>query len=163
MVDVLPEALPSTGFVRKLRELKGKVRKQDNLLLYVGRLHREKLVDDLIRMMVYLKDTDVVLHIIGDGPERRSLEQLSHTLGVESSVKFLGMISNEDLPEHYLSARLFVSPYTGTSFREASMCGTQIIAYDTTAIEDKTGIVVVPLRDIEKLANAVRGFLGWER
>lgn len=159
VVDILPDALPSTDFLRKLRELKGKVRRQNDSLLYVGRLHREKRVADLVEMMVYLKDTDAVLHIIGDGPERQRLEQLSRTLDVESSVRFLGMLRNKDLPEQYLSARLFVSPYTGTSFREALMCGTQVIAYDTAAIEDKSGIITVPFGDIEELANAVRKVL----
>ncbi|MEZ0446841.1 glycosyltransferase family 4 protein [Cellulomonas sp. ICMP 17802] len=60
-----------------------------NGFLYVGRLHREKGVDLLIRSM---GDVDSVLDVVGDGPERARLEHLASELRLGERVKFHGAL-----------------------------------------------------------------------
>ena len=63
---------------------------------FVGRLNKVKGVDLLIRSISDLIKTfpKVVLLIVGDGPERQSLESLAKDLQIDDRVRFLGNQSN---------------------------------------------------------------------
>ncbi len=169
IVDTLVDALPSDGFFTTLRlvakrDLRIEARKREFRLIYVGRLHREKLVDDLVRMMPLVRALEgsrvvVTLTIVGDGPERERLMNLAVSLGVEDRIKFLGTVPNEELPKHLLNARAFVSPLTGTALREAGLCGLPVIAYDSDWIHgllkhEDTALLVRP-GDSEQMAQFV--------
>ncbi|WJZ03054.1 glycosyltransferase family 4 protein [Corynebacterium freiburgense] len=52
------------------------------------------------------------IRIIGDGPERESLEQLAKNLNIE--VEFLGAITPERIPEHIAGTAIAVAPYPAT-------------------------------------------------
>lgn len=173
MVDSLVESLPSDGFYQKLLSIKGD-RKQapdssPRVLIYVGRLEREKLVEDLIIMMHRIKQKQkggnrgIILKIIGDGPERESLRQLAAELKVDDAVTFLGSIANERLPEYLLQADIFVSPLTGTALREAALCGLPLVAYEIDWIvgllEDNHTALLVPAGNYEELALQVMRLL----
>jgi glycosyltransferase involved in cell wall biosynthesis len=67
---------------------------ENSPLLYFGRLSREKGVDDLIRAMERLPH--LRLRIVGDGPERGALEQLTQNLNV-SNVEFSGELRGTGL------------------------------------------------------------------
>ncbi len=57
---------------------------------FVGRLHRIKNVDRIIRAMALAGLEDVVLAIVGDGEERPALERLTAQCGLTGRVRFLG-------------------------------------------------------------------------
>jgi glycosyltransferase involved in cell wall biosynthesis len=106
-------------------------------LLYVGRLHSEKLVDQLIWMMKFvLGESDIQLSkpiqiiLVGDGPERKRLEQLAGELGVKEHIQLTGYMPNEQIVSYYSHADIFVSPLTGSSLREAALFGLPIVAYE---------------------------------
>lgn len=74
----------------KIEESKDKFR-----LISCGRLDENKNVSFLLYVMQSLLETeDVELFVLGDGPERDSLEKLSKELGIESKVKFFGFCPN---------------------------------------------------------------------
>lgn len=81
---------PTTSRAELLRELglPASVR----LIGAVGRLWPQKRVKDLIWAadLVHLINPDVRLLIIGDGPQRRSLERFTRLLEAEDHVRFLG-------------------------------------------------------------------------
>jgi glycosyltransferase involved in cell wall biosynthesis len=58
----------------------------------VARLSHEKGVDVLLEALPYVLEyiPSVTLLIIGDGPERENLRQLSASLGITTSVRFVG-------------------------------------------------------------------------
>ena len=58
------------------------------LIISLGRLHKNKAFDVLIKAMVELKDT--FLWLAGDGEELPSLTSLAEEIGVSERVKFLG-------------------------------------------------------------------------
>jgi len=140
VVDTIVDELPSNGFFRNLRARRGRDSRRIGksgsfVLVYVGRLHKEKLVEDLVRMMAKTKELcdygiQIRLNLIGEGPEKTRLERLARELGVERMIKFVGSIPNEDLPKHLLDADVFVSTLTGTALREAALCGLPIVAYN---------------------------------
>lgn len=146
VAETLAEALPPPAFLEKIEALNGSYsqarpgRDGNFNLIYVGRLQHQKLVDDLIRMMPLVigqreGSSPVMLTLVGDGPERESLESLVDELGVRSFVNFTGQLRNEDLPEYLMRSHVYVSPLTGLSLREAAICGLPIVAYDMDWIQ----------------------------
>lgn len=80
------------------------------ILFYVGRLDKEKNVDQAIRAMKEaLKEVDFHFVIGSSGAEKKNLEALSHELGLDSHITFTGFIPNEDLPHMYTIADAFIS------------------------------------------------------
>ena len=53
---------------------------------------------------------DILLVIIGDGPEKAKLMDLTERINVKENVLFSGRISHKLLPEYYRSCDLFVNP-----------------------------------------------------
>ncbi len=88
---------------------KTKVKKEENLILHVGRLSNEKRVDILIKALKYVKH-DFKAVITSDGPMRKYLEELAKKEGVDKKVKFTGFISRKELNKLYDKATIFVSP-----------------------------------------------------
>jgi glycosyltransferase involved in cell wall biosynthesis len=80
-----------------------------NTALFVGRLTGEKHVEVILQALAMLDPTlDVHLDIVGDGDQRKSLEQATRSLGLEHRVVFHGRISEEELREKYTKASVFV-------------------------------------------------------
>ena len=101
-------------------------------LLAVGRLSREKGFDLLLEAFssVRLKYPAAQLHVVGDGPERASLETLRRDLRLEGAVRFAGYIPR---PETFFpGATLFVLPSRQeglpNALLEAAMGGLGIVA-----------------------------------
>ena len=103
-------------------------------LVSVGRLAPQKGHDVLLRAMVKVRARypGVHLTIIGDGPDRASLQELARALGLDEAVSFAGFIA-EPLP-HVKAADLFVlaSRYEGfpNAALEAMACGTPAVLTD---------------------------------
>lgn len=91
----------------KIRNIKNK-----NYLLFVGRLDRIKGVNYLLRAfkIVHAKNKLLKLVIVGDGPERKTLEELSNKLGINKFVEFVGTIDNDKIDNYYKNAITVVIP-----------------------------------------------------
>ncbi|MBD3306062.1 glycosyltransferase [candidate division KSB3 bacterium] len=166
IVNMLVDELPSIEFYEELISSDASVEtEKDNVLLYVGRLHAEKMVGDLIEMfkLVSKRYPRMRLKIIGDGPARPSLLVYAQQLGVATNIDFLPSKSNKDLVNHYKKAAMFVSPLTGTALREAALCRLPIVAYKIDWVlgflKDKENAMVMELRDVQGMADAVLALL----
>jgi glycosyltransferase involved in cell wall biosynthesis len=81
-----------------------------DFVLSVGRLELNKRVDLLLRAMAHVSPGVQAL-IIGQGPQREPLEELSARLGLESRVRFLGYVDDQELLDLYSRARaVFFAP-----------------------------------------------------
>jgi len=81
-------------------------------VLFVGRLQARKRVDDLLRACAGLPDPlRPRLVIVGDGPERPSLEALAKQ--IYPGTEFTGARHGEQLAPYFTRADLFVLPGTG--------------------------------------------------
>jgi len=106
-------------------------------IVYVGRLKNHKNVDHIIRAIHLLRvKYGLILHadIVGGGPEEQALRALSTELGVDSQIRFLGVLDDEQKYAHIKSAALFVHPSTkegggSISLFEAQACGTPVLIY----------------------------------
>ena len=79
-------------------------------LLCVGRLSQEKGQALLLESVAALsaEGLRMQLHLVGDGPDRRWLEDYARQLGVTSSIVFEGWIDGAKLMALYSSADIFV-------------------------------------------------------
>jgi 1,2-diacylglycerol 3-alpha-glucosyltransferase len=79
------------------------------VLLYVGRLDKEKRIDAILRALPdILRVTSVHFVVVGIGKEKQRLEELTKKLGIQTAVTFTGFVSDKDLPNIYRIADLFV-------------------------------------------------------
>ena len=111
-----------------------------------------------------------ILIIGGAGSEEETLRQLADELGIASTVRFAGRLSEEDLVELYQASDIFVVPSIalegfGLVLLEALACGTPVIASDVgglpEAVAGMNANVVVPAGDVSSLAaRLVSAFSG---
>ena len=102
------------------------------VLVFVGRLAEEKRVDELLRFRAGMGADDVTLLLVGDGPDRKRLEDLAQELGLHApDVVFAGMVPAEQVADWYQLGDLFVSASTsetqGLTYAEALAAGTPVL------------------------------------
>jgi len=79
------------------------------VLIFVGRLAKEKNLEEILLFMSKLKRQDITLLIVGDGPHRITLEELIKELGISNQVIFAGMICSQEVSSYYQVGDVFVS------------------------------------------------------
>lgn len=153
------------------------------VVLFVGgldRAHYFKGVDILLRaFQMYLEsvknkfyptETDVqpqpVLVLVGDGELKEKYRQLSRELGIESQVRFAGMVSDDDLPWYYRMASVTVLPSIngaeafGLVLLESLASGTPVIASDLpgvrTVVARDPRSKLVKAGDVAALSEMIR-------
>jgi 1,2-diacylglycerol 3-alpha-glucosyltransferase len=81
------------------------------ILLFVGRLDKEKNIDVLIRAAALLKGKhDFHIVIVGQGKEKIALKKLVTNAEIAASITFTGFLPKKDLPNIYTAADIFVMP-----------------------------------------------------
>jgi glycosyltransferase involved in cell wall biosynthesis len=135
---------------------------EEKIILYTGRLSREKGVDFLIRAYATLPVSVLTrLYILGDGPDRQRLLGLIEQLHLGNRVFMISSV--DDVSSFLKISDVFVMPsrFEGlsNSILEAMACGVPVIATRVTGnvdlIEDGvTGLLVSP-GDVKELAGAL--------
>ncbi len=108
-------------------------------VLFVGRLDREKHVDELVKAMAALPArVPAELEIVGDGPQRAAWTALAQRLGIADRVRFRGFVAEEELLKAYARAAVFCMPGTAElqslATLEAMAAGTPVVAADAVAL-----------------------------
>jgi colanic acid/amylovoran biosynthesis glycosyltransferase len=93
-----------------LPSLAGETHRRRFCLLSVGRLHRVKDYHFLIQACAALRDQglDFICWIVGEGPERSTLESQITALGLQGLVYLIGHMPHADLSGYYRYADLVV-------------------------------------------------------
>jgi alpha-1,6-mannosyltransferase len=106
--------------------------RDQKLLLYVGRLAKEKNTETLCKSFELLqarRPGDFHLLVIGDGPQRDQLRQLRARTGSVSWIQYC--TDSADLARYYRAADLFVHPGVQETFGfvalESQACGTPVV------------------------------------
>jgi len=80
-------------------------------LIFVGGLVPRKACDLALRAAAPILRSDLArFTVVGDGPERNRLEQLTRSLRIEKAVLFCGSLSHAEVLKHLRSADVFVFP-----------------------------------------------------
>ncbi|MBQ0140053.1 MAG: glycosyltransferase [Kurthia sp.] len=114
------------------------VKKQDNLVVYVGRLSQEKRVSALIEAFKKVNEElpDARLDIYGDGPEKAELQKLVKTLKLTKAVKFKGYTTDarSKLAEALFSVNTSVNEGQGLVMLEGMAERTPTLAFNINYI-----------------------------
>jgi glycosyltransferase involved in cell wall biosynthesis len=119
-------------------------------LIFIGRLIPLKGCDLALRGAApLLRSGAAHLTVVGDGPERESLQQLSKDLGVEDAVSFEGWLSNPETLDQLQRADVLVFP----SLRE----------FGGTVVFEALGLGAVPVvADFGGPGDIVTGEIGYK-
>jgi len=140
---------------------------QDFLIMTVARLEKVKGLKYAIRAMdiLYKKYqlSNIKYFIIGEGSERKKIENFIQRLGLGDKVVLLGQIKNEDVPNYLAAADCFLLSSLKEGFGivvlEAMAASVPIVATGVGGVLDiiedgKTGLLVEP-QNPQKIAEAV--------
>ena len=115
------------------------------IILSLGRIAHEKSIDVVLKALPALRKRlpEARMVIVGDGPEREILEQLSENLGIADMVLFTGAKPWDEIGRYYQLGTVFVSASVtetqGLTFAEAMAGGIPVVAKKDPSIE---GIVI---------------------
>jgi 1,2-diacylglycerol 3-alpha-glucosyltransferase len=111
------------------------------VLLYVGRLDKEKRIDVILRSLPgILRAISVHLVLAGIGKEKQQLEETTRELGIQEAVTFTGFVPDEDLQNLYRIADLFViagiAELQSIVTMEAMASGLPVVAVNAMALPE---------------------------
>jgi glycogen synthase len=133
-------------------------------LVFLGRLVSSKGVDVLIQALALLNNSGLNPHltIIGEGPERGALEELSRRLGLADQTSFTGTISTDNVARLLREQKVLVVPSIwnegfGVVALEGIASGCVVIGSDSGGLPEAIGKcgLVVRTGDAEALAVAI--------
>lgn len=139
--------------------------------LFVGgmdRAHYFKGIPVLLRALAKLKksETPVQCILVGDGDLRADFEIQVKVSGLSDLVKFVGKVSNEELPMFYNLSDLFVLPSLnqaeafGMVLLESMASGVPVVASDLSGVRSvaRDGGVLVQPNNVNGLAEAIYNY-----
>jgi len=137
--------------------------KDAKLILTAGRLHTDKAFDVLIKALSYLPKAHLL--IVGEGPERSSLELQASALSIEDRVHMPGW--SQEMPSLFAACDIFVCPSRieplGNVVIEAFSAGKPIVAAASKGpkvlISDEQSGLLAPLENAEILAQQIERVL----
>lgn len=145
-------------------------------VLFVGRMDHQKGIDILLKAAKKVVDSndfiqshkDFMLHLAGEGPDKKSFQALVQKLGLGKYVRFYGLVTGEDLIRLYKSCDLFVLPSRiealPLSVLEAACARLPVLATHTgdlrqVVLENVNGHLVEP-EDVDELAYYLEYYAG---
>ncbi|MBA7476603.1 N-acetyl-alpha-D-glucosaminyl L-malate synthase [subsurface metagenome] len=102
--------------------------------------------------------------VAGDGEQRKYLENLGVSLGISGSIRFVGFVENDELPQYLVSADVYVSTSLSdagiaVSTAEAMACGLPVVITDfgdnRKWVENGINGFLVPPKSPEALASKI--------
>jgi glycosyltransferase involved in cell wall biosynthesis len=150
--DYTPDFTPKTG----------------NRIVFCGRVTGEKMLSDLLQAVAKLPaDLDARLEIVGDGDQRRALEQQAARLGIGDRVAFPGRVSDAELRRILTNATVFAMPSTAELQSIATMegmaSGLPVVAANAMAlphlVKDGENGWLFPPRDVAALTDRLERVL----
>ncbi len=134
-------------------------------LLSVGRLSEEKGQAMLIESLGLLsrRGLNIRLHLVGDGPDRRWLEDYAERLGVSSQVAFEGWLNQTQLMELYSGTDIFVLSSLAEGIPMVLLeamalekpCVAPCIAGIPELIEHGVNGLLFPVGDVDELSRRI--------
>jgi N-acetyl-alpha-D-glucosaminyl L-malate synthase BshA len=107
----------------------------EKILIHASNFRKVKRVDDVIKVFAAVrKEMPAKLLMVGDGPERPVMEELSRNLGIDEDTKFLG--KQEQMEDILAVSDMFLLPSEYESFGLAAL---EAMAAKTVVISTNAG------------------------
>lgn len=127
---------PDSEKVEQLKKQYG-INTKSKVLISVGRMSKEKNMAETIKYLpsIIKKHSDVMLVIVGDGPERERLTELAKKYNVTEHIVFTGCVPWSEMQNYYALGDIFVCASTsetqGLTYIEALASGKPLLVrYD---------------------------------
>ena len=154
---------------RKLESLVGISIKNKKILFTIGHLVKRKGVAWFVKNVMLRLEDSCLYVVAGEGPERRTIQNIVDQYGLQGRVLLLGEISNEDRKLFYNASNIFIMPNItvpgdvegfGIVTLEAGSCGLPVVASDIQGLRDavidgKTGYLVAE-GDVEGFVSRIK-------
>ena len=170
-IDVIPTGIDTDQFKQevnkeKLLQLKQKlgILEQDRVLLFIGRIAKEKNIEELVRYLSKMKAPHIKLLICGDGPFREELEGYINELHLSEQVIFTGMICPQEIATYYQLGDIFINASTsetqGLTYIEALLSGLPVLCRKDASIDNVinngvNGLVFTNYEEFKKELNVL--------
>jgi glycosyltransferase involved in cell wall biosynthesis len=130
------------------------------VLSFCGIFIPRKNIPFLLDVIKKMNDPAITLVIVGDGPEKESLVNRTHELGIQKNIVFTGYLSENDKIAVLRSSDLFVFPSLMEGFgmapAEAMACGIPTIVSDRGSLPEMVSAGGISLElDVEKWAQKI--------
>ncbi|MGN1190052.1 MAG: glycosyltransferase [Candidatus Ornithospirochaeta sp.] len=147
-IDVIPTGIDMSRFMVETKDewkkktlSKLSIPEDNNILIYVGRLGKEKNISEVLSYVADLKRDDITFLIVGDGPYRKELEDEAEKLSLKApKVIFAGMVDPKEVASWYTLGSLFINASTsetqGLTYVEALAAGTPLLCRKDPALDD---------------------------
>lgn len=143
-VKIIPGGVDMKKFNPKVNG--GSIRKEltrggkGKIVMYVGRISREKKIETLIKAAGLLKKENIRFVIAGTGPAYGHYTGMVERMHLNDKVRFVGFVKNDDLPKYYAACDAFCIPSTfetqGVVSLEAMASGKPVIGADYLALKE---------------------------
>lgn len=136
---------------------------KEPVIVFIGRIDRYKGVDCLLMSLCNIK-LPFKCFIVGEGSFLPHCKKLSHKLGLEKSVTFLGWLPREDTKTYLKDASIVVVPSImpeafGMVGLEAMAYGKPVVAFNNGGISDwlKDGVTgyLVPTKNLTTMTKKI--------
>ena len=157
-IYVLPNCIDLKLFYRNKSEAadlrkKYNIAPDNKVLIFVGRLSKEKNLIFLLRVLAEILKTkkDAILFLVGEGYQKEELRKAADDLKVGDNVRFTGFIPHDKVAPYYNASDIFVmsslSEVMPLTVLEAQACGLPCVvledaAFYDTIFEGKNGFLV---------------------
>ena len=142
------------------------------VLLNLGRLGTEKNLTEVVELFAIAREQNskLMLLIVGDGPVRKELEELSSKLDVADHVIFTGMVDPSEVHKYYQLGDIFVSASTsetqGLTYIEAAANGLPLLCrkdpcLDGVLVEGKNGYEYEAQQEFCELLDTILSRPDW--
>jgi 1,2-diacylglycerol 3-alpha-glucosyltransferase len=144
-----PQMIPNGIELKPFLEVRDPIRREalgfgngDVILVYVGRLAREKNVHFLVEAFARAshRSKRAKLLIVGSGPLRASLDDHVARLGIVDNVRYAGFVPYSQVPRYLACADAFVTASVtevhSLTVIEAMACGLPVLGIDSPGVGD---------------------------
>ena len=148
-INIIPTGIDKDTFSNEPAKYKYEIRRRfgisenDLVLINLGRVAKEKNIEELIDYVNCLDIDNVKLVIVGDGPYLKKLKLKCNNSAHPECFIFTGMVEPEYAPRMYCIGDVFVNASTsetqGLSYMEAMSCGLPVLCRNDSCMD---GIVI---------------------
>jgi len=174
-ISIIPTGIDLSKFkidnkqLERAKEIKKSLglKEDDKILMFLGRLGKEKNIDEIIMNVKDLKEdiNNIKMLVVGGGPYMDNLKKLVKDLEIEESIIFTGMVSPEEVPIYYSLANIFVTASTsetqGLTYIEALASGLPVVCRYDEAVEGliQNGINGYMYNTKEEFKNSIKDLI----